>query len=62
MPPAKEPVIVTVVGRSGPEITKTVWDSTESSWGQDDGADCIVSLDDRLPVTHWMPYPEPSLD
>lgn len=53
---------MTVVGRSGPEITKTVWDSTESSWGQDDGADCIVSLDDRLPVTHWMPYPEPSLD
>ena len=33
MPPAKEPVIVTVVGRNGPEITKTVWDSTESSWG-----------------------------
>lgn len=61
MPPAMEPVIVTVVGENGPEILKNaVWDPTEGSWGQDDGADCIVYLDDNLPVTHWMPYPKPA--
>lgn len=31
-------------------------------WGWDDGADCIILLDENMEVTHWMPYPAPAED
>ena len=63
MPPDMEPVMVTVKGKLGKDIMKdVVWNAQNSGWAYDDGADCLIYLDDSLEVTHWMPYPEPAED
>ena len=55
--------MVTVKGKLGKDIMKdVVWNAQNSGWAYDDGADCLIYLDDSLEVTHWMPYPEPAED
>lgn len=63
MPPDMEPVMVTVKGKLGSDIMKdVVWEQKSNGWAYDDGADCLIYLDENLKVTHWMPYPEPAED
>lgn len=47
MPQNTDPVLAPAVGKAGKELLKdAVWDKLKGLWGYEDGADCIIYLDD----------------